>query len=85
MEASFQNLFEMLSYVTTIIWSRPDQFRYPVIISVAAVYLAGGLYAYFLRKRRGHWFHARTLLHPPRCFGSKPACDDVELTAATPR
>ncbi|KAG8158100.1 hypothetical protein KVR01_011861 [Diaporthe batatas] len=60
-EASFQNLFEILSYVTTIIFSRPDQFQWPVVISVGAVYAAGGLYAYFLRKRRGHLFHA------PRC------------------
>lgn len=64
-EASFQNLFEMLSYVTTIVFSRPDQFQYPVIISVVAVYTAGGLYAYFLRKRRGHLFHA------PPCICSK--------------
>ncbi|KAI3400391.1 hypothetical protein diail_3408 [Diaporthe ilicicola] len=60
-EASFQTLFEILSYVTTIIFSRPDQFQWPVVISVGAVYTAGGLYAYFLRKRRGHLFHA------PRC------------------
>ncbi|KUI61452.1 Solute carrier family 40 member 1 [Cytospora mali] len=57
-EASFQNLFEMLSYLTTIIFSRPDHFQWPLLISVGAVYTAGGLYAYFLRKRRGHLFHA---------------------------
>ncbi|KAH7016310.1 Ferroporti-1 [Microdochium trichocladiopsis] len=57
-EVSFQNLFEMLSYATTIIFSRPDQFRWPVVISVISVYTAGGLYAAFVRKRRGHLFHA---------------------------
>ncbi|KUI63324.1 Solute carrier family 40 member 1 [Cytospora mali] len=57
-EASFQNLFEMLSYLTTIIFSRPEQFRWPLLISVGAVYTAGGLYSCFLRKRRGHLFHA---------------------------
>ncbi|KAF7328398.1 Solute carrier family 40 protein [Mycena venus] len=51
-ESSFQNLFDLLSYATTIIFSRPDQFRWPVVISVAAVYVAGGLYAFFVRKRR---------------------------------
>ncbi|KAB5513157.1 Ferroporti-1 [Coniochaeta sp. 2T2.1] len=60
-EAAFQNLFELASYVTTIIFSRPDQFRWPVVISIAAVYVAGGLYASFVRQRRGHLFH-------------KPAC-----------
>ncbi|KAK9424218.1 putative Ferroporti-1 [Seiridium unicorne] len=29
-EAAFQNLFELFSYVTTIIFSRPDQFQWPV-------------------------------------------------------
>ena len=56
-EASFQNVFELLSYVTTIIWSHPNQFRYPVLLSAAAVYTAAGLFAIFLRKRRGHLIH----------------------------
>lgn len=56
-EAAFQNLFELASYVTTIIFSRPDQFKWPVAVSIGAVYLAGGLYAGFVRKRRGHLFH----------------------------
>ncbi|KAF7373477.1 Solute carrier family 40 protein [Mycena sanguinolenta] len=61
-ESSFQNLFDLLSYATTIVFSRPDQFQWPVVISVAAVYVAGGLYAFFVRKRRGHLFHA------PQCI-----------------
>ncbi|WPH01846.1 Hypothetical protein R9X50_00470000 [Acrodontium crateriforme] len=56
-EAAFQNLFEMFSYTLTIIFSRPDQFQWPVIISAAAVYAAGGLYTALVRKRRGHLFH----------------------------
>ncbi|PNY26977.1 Solute carrier family 40 member 1, partial [Tolypocladium capitatum] len=63
-EAAFQNLFELLSFVTTIIFSRPDQFRWPVIISVVAVYIAGGLYTLFVRRRRGHLFHAPPCLRP---------------------
>ena len=57
-EAAFQNLFEMLSYVMTIVFSRPEQFQWPVVMSIAAVYAAGGLYACFVRRRRGHLFHA---------------------------
>ncbi|TLD16216.1 uncharacterized protein PgNI_00056 [Pyricularia grisea] len=64
-EASFQNLFELLSYASTIIFSRPDQFQWPIVISVVAVYAAGGLYAAFVRRRRGHLFHA------PPCIGDK--------------
>lgn len=64
-EATFQNVFELLSYVSTIIFSRPDQFQWPMVISVAAVYSAGGLYSLFVRKRRGH------LLHRPPCMDRK--------------
>ncbi|TLS20846.1 uncharacterized protein PpBr36_10661 [Pyricularia pennisetigena] len=64
-EASFQNLFELLSYASTIVFSRPDQFRWPMVISVVAVYAAGGLYTAFVRRRRGHLFHA------PPCMGDK--------------
>ncbi|KAK0625181.1 putative iron-regulated transporter [Bombardia bombarda] len=56
-ETSFQNLFETMSYATTIIFSRPDQFQWPVGVSIMAVYISGGLYAMFVRKRRGHLFH----------------------------
>ncbi len=40
---------ELISYVSTIIFSRPDQFQWPVVISVAAVYASGDLYT-ILRK-----------------------------------
>jgi len=56
-EASFQNLFELLSYVTTIVFSKADQFQWPAIISVIAVYIAGGTYTVFVRRRRGHLVH----------------------------
>ncbi|KAK3115619.1 hypothetical protein LTR53_004826, partial [Teratosphaeriaceae sp. CCFEE 6253] len=57
-EAAFQNLFELLAYATTIIFPRPDQFRWAIIISAAATYSAGGLYAFYVRKTRGHLLHA---------------------------
>ncbi|CAK7266796.1 hypothetical protein SEPCBS57363_002274 [Sporothrix epigloea] len=57
-EAAFQNLFEVLAYSTTIVWLRPEQFRWPVMISIAAVYTASALYSAFVRQRRGHLFHS---------------------------
>lgn len=57
-ESAFQNLFEMFSYITTTVFSRPKDFRWPAVISVGAVYASGLLYAVFVRKRRGHLFHA---------------------------
>ena len=56
-EASFQNGFELLSYASTIYFSKPEQFRWPVLTSVVAVYIAGGIYASFVRSRRGHLVH----------------------------
>ena len=64
-EASFQNAFELLSYVSTIIWARPDQFRYPVLLSAVAVYTSAFLFGKFLRRRRGH------LVHMPLCIKRK--------------
>ncbi|OLN89329.1 Solute carrier family 40 member 1 [Colletotrichum chlorophyti] len=62
-EASVQSIFELLSYASTVVFSRPEQFQWPIIMSVAAIYAAGGLYASYVRKRRGHLFHAPPCLH----------------------
>ncbi|TDZ13415.1 Solute carrier family 40 member 2 [Colletotrichum spinosum] len=62
-EASVQSVFELLSYAATVVFSRPEQFRWPVLMSVGAVYAAGGLYASYVRKKRGHLFHAPPCLH----------------------
>ena len=41
----------------TIVFFRPEQFQYPVAISAAAVFVAGGLYAKSVRDSRGHLIH----------------------------
>lgn len=56
-EFAFQNTFEMLSFASTIVFARPEQFKYPATISAAAVAVAGVLYAAFVRMRRGHLVH----------------------------
>jgi iron-regulated transporter 1 len=56
-ESAWQNGFELVSYASTIVFSRPDQFRWPTLLSVVAVCLAGALFAAFVRMRRGHLFH----------------------------
>ncbi|KAL1874775.1 hypothetical protein VTK73DRAFT_194 [Phialemonium thermophilum] len=63
-ESSFQNLFDLLSWVLTIIWPNPASFQWPVVVSVAAVYAAGGLYIYYLRRQRGHLIHVPQCLYP---------------------
>ncbi|EGZ73985.1 hypothetical protein NEUTE2DRAFT_166054 [Neurospora tetrasperma FGSC 2509] len=68
-EASFQNLFDMFAWALTIIWPNPNSFQWPIVISVTAVYAAGGLFAHFLR---------RLVPKPPRCErnngGKKAEC-----------
>lgn len=61
-EASCQNFFELCSYASTIVFFRPAQFRYPVLLSSAAMLMAGALYTKFVRDRRGH------ILHVSNCF-----------------
>ncbi|TIA63497.1 hypothetical protein D6C77_02063 [Aureobasidium pullulans] len=56
-ESAWQNGFELCSYLSTIIFSDPSQFRWPALLSVVAVYLAGALFAAFVRTRRGHLLH----------------------------
>lgn len=62
LEVSFQNSFEMLAFLSTIIFPRPEQFRIPAVISAAAVGMAALLYACFVRNRRGHLLHASKCL-----------------------
>ncbi|KAI8933653.1 hypothetical protein NX059_009375 [Plenodomus lindquistii] len=61
-EMSLQNLFELLSFATTMVWYRPQDFRIPVFISVGAVGVSAACFAGFVRQKRGH------LLHTDRCL-----------------
>ncbi|KAK0263549.1 hypothetical protein LTS09_002741 [Friedmanniomyces endolithicus] len=61
-EFALQNTFELLSFASTIVFSRPAQFKYPATISAVAVGLAGILYAAFVRQRRGHLLHLSSCL-----------------------
>ena len=63
-EASLQSSFELCSYISTIIFSQPEQFEWPVLISIAATCTAGGIYAAFVRRRRGHLVHLYDCVNP---------------------
>lgn len=60
---ALQNIFEMLSFASTIVFPLPEQFQYPVMISNGAVALATICFAAYVRKERGH------LLHRSKCLG----------------
>jgi iron-regulated transporter 1 len=59
---ALQNLFELFSFASTIIFPRPQDFRYPIFISYGAIVLAAACFAGFVRQKRGH------LLHASRCM-----------------
>jgi len=52
-ETSAQNLFEMLSYVSTIVWYRPEQFQWPMFITLGSVYAGCLTYAIYVDKMKG--------------------------------
>lgn len=56
-EAALQNFFEMLSFVATIVFSRPEQFRYPSMISCGAIAMSSICFTAFVRQKRGHLLH----------------------------
>ncbi|KAJ6184713.1 hypothetical protein N7519_006014 [Penicillium mononematosum] len=66
-EMALQNVFEMLSFASTIAFPLPAQFVYPVMISFGAVAVAAVCFAAYVRKERGH------LLHRSRCMGGDKA------------
>ncbi|KAG0157614.1 hypothetical protein PDIDSM_4799 [Penicillium digitatum] len=66
-EMALQNVFEMLSFASTIAFPLPAQFGYPVLISAGAVAVAAVCFAAYVRKKRGH------LLHRVRCMGGEKA------------
>ena len=57
METAFQNFFELCAYLSTIIFSRPNQFRYPIVFSAVAILVAEALFAKFVVDQRGHLVH----------------------------
>ncbi|KAF5018440.1 hypothetical protein F66182_9577 [Fusarium sp. NRRL 66182] len=65
-EASWQNLFEMCSYTSTMIFSSPSQFHNPTALSVTAVFCAWALYSWFVKKRRGHLVHWPSCISPEK-------------------
>lgn len=89
-EFAFQNVFEMLSFASTIVFSRPTQFKIPATISAGAVGVAGILYAAFVRSRRGHLVHlSRCMERTGKSRGShyegvwQPISQDEEAVADT--
>ena len=78
-EAALQNLFEMISFATTSIFSEPGQFQYPALISVGATGVANLCFTTYVKRNRGHLFHKSGCL--ARQKYSRVVDADVELAA----
>lgn len=61
-EMSLQNVFELLSFLTTMIFYRPEDFKIPIYISAGAIATSAACFAGFVRQKRGH------LLHTDKCL-----------------
>ncbi|RSM15094.1 hypothetical protein CDV31_005175 [Fusarium ambrosium] len=60
-EAAWQNAFELLSYASTILFYRPNEFKWPSLLSLAAVTAASVAYTIYVYRRRGHLLHLELL------------------------
>ncbi|TQN71685.1 Solute carrier family 40 member 1 [Colletotrichum shisoi] len=60
-EAAWQNAFELLSYLSTIVFFRPAQFNWPALLSVVAVTSASLAYTAYVGRKRGHLIHFEKL------------------------
>jgi iron-regulated transporter 1 len=67
-EATIQNLFELLSFASTVVYPKPEQFQTPVLISLGAVILAAVCFAAYVRKQRGHLIHLSKCFEPKRVY-----------------
>ncbi|CAM1511894.1 Fc.00g094070.m01.CDS01 [Cosmosporella sp. VM-42] len=47
-EASTQNLFELLSYLSTIIFARPSEFHWPILMTMVSAYAACATYTRYV-------------------------------------
>lgn len=75
-EASLQNLFELCSFATTMVWAKPGDFKWPVRVSGMVVAVAAMCFAAFVRGKRGH------LLHTSRCLEKRSGKYSVLPTIA---
>ncbi|KAK6840564.1 hypothetical protein PG995_016318 [Apiospora arundinis] len=57
-EVACQQLFELFACITTTIFSRPDQFLYPVLISYSMILVATATYSLFVWKMKYNRHHA---------------------------
>jgi iron-regulated transporter 1 len=77
-EAAFQNMFDLLQFMGTIVFARPEMFKWPVLMSCVSVGAALVVYALFVRKRRGHLVHiSEKILDREGCMGQRRSSETI--------
>lgn len=56
-EMAFVSLFELGQWILGVIISKPKDFRWIALISVGAVAVSAAMYAFWVRRQRGHLMH----------------------------
>ena len=59
---AMNSIMDMLHYVLVLAAPRPEHFRWLALLSVAMVFIGWLLYASYVRKARGHFFHFSKLI-----------------------
>ncbi|GAA5931985.1 uncharacterized protein JCM15063_001092 [Sporobolomyces koalae] len=57
LQFSLQNLLDLVKYVVTIIFDKPSEFKWAVVISYVSVCLGALCYLIYVRQERGHLIH----------------------------
>ena len=77
-EAALQNMFDLLQFMGTIVFARPEMFKWPVLMSCVSVAGALVVYALFVRKRRGHLVHIyEKILDREGCMGQRRSSETI--------
>ncbi|KAI8652757.1 Solute carrier family 40 protein [Fusarium keratoplasticum] len=82
-EAAWQNAFELLSYASTILFYHPNEFKWPSLLSVAAVISASVAYTIYVYLRRGHLLHLELLTGLLKTKKAKQAEHDRGISRIT--
>ncbi|GAA6061409.1 hypothetical protein JCM10212_004467 [Sporobolomyces blumeae] len=83
LQFSLQNMLDLIKYVVTIIFSRPNEFKWAVLFSYVAVVLGALAYLVYVRNERGHLVHLDRWKDGIRLVATRGRKDRIRLKAST--
>ena len=70
-EMAFVSFFELAQWILAAVLARPLQFSWLALISLFAITWAGFMYAYWVRKQRGHLMHFHRIKERCECMNAR--------------